>query len=95
MEDEKKTNPKHCFISGGLIRNWSNVVANYLNPVDNLDKYPLVLFRHNKAFNLLMPDGHVEGGFKYTMQEMKFRRYFWWYSKSELTTANEEVWWSR
>ena len=83
------------FPNGGVIGTWTNVVANYLNPVGSLEKYPLVSFRHNKTFNLLMADGHVEGGFRYTMSEMKFRRYFWWYSKTELTTANEDAWWAR
>ena len=86
---------KAAFPSQGLIGTWTNDVANYLNPVNALAKYPLVSFRHNKAFNLLMADGHVEGGFRYTMPEVKFRRHFFWYSKSELTTANEDIWWSR
>jgi|GEM_PF-145042 len=91
---------KATFPNGGLTGNWTTEVANYLNPVGSEARYPMISLRHNKAFNLLMADGHVEGGFKHTMPEEKFRRHFFWYSKSELTKsnafpANANIWWSR
>ena len=79
--------------SGGLNGDWTETVANYLNPVGTKERYPLISFRHNKAFNLLMADGHVDGGFKHTMSEVKFRRHFWWHNKTLLTTPNHDVWW--
>ena len=84
---------KQSYPMEGLIGSWTNTVANFLNPAGTKDYYPLVSFRHNKSSNMLMADGHVEGGFKWTMPEVKFRRHFWWYSKDLLTTANQDVWW--
>ena len=85
---------KQSFIKEGIIGVWTNTVSNFLNPAGTQSYYPLISFRHNKACNLLMADGHVEGGFKWTMPEVKFRRHFWWYSKDLLTSANYDVWWS-
>ena len=79
--------------AGGLNGDWTETVANYLNPVGTKVNYPLISFRHNKATNLLMADGHVEGGLKWTMSEVKFRRHFWWHNKTLLTTPNHDVWW--
>ena len=84
---------KQSYPMEGLIGSWTNTVANFLNPAGTKEYYPLVSFRHNKSCNLLMADGHVEGGFKWTMPEVKFRRHFWWYSKDLLTSANHDVWW--
>ena len=84
---------KDTFVQEGIIGVWTSQVANYLNPVGTQTYYPLVSFRHNKAFNMLMADGHVEGGFRWTMSETKFRRHFWWYNDTYLTSANKDVWW--
>ena len=78
--------------NGGMNGDWTETVANYLNPVGTKASYPLISFRHNKATNLLMADGHVEGGLKWTMSELKFRRHFWWYKQTLLTTPNQDIW---
>ena len=70
---------KDTFIKEGLIGNYTVTPANYLNPVGTQTYFPLISFRHNKAFNMLMADGHVDGGFKWTMSEVKFRRHFLWF----------------
>ncbi|MBR4663333.1 MAG: prepilin-type N-terminal cleavage/methylation domain-containing protein [Lentisphaeria bacterium] len=84
---------KQTFIKEGIIGNYTVTPANYLNPVGTQTYFPLISFRHNKAFNLLMADGHVDGGFRWTMSETKFRRHFFWFSESFLTSANKDVWW--
>ena len=84
---------KYTFPQGGLIGNYTVTPANYLNPAGTQTYFPLISLRHNKAFNLLMADGHVEGGFRWTMSETKFRRHFLWFSESYLTAANKDVWW--
>ncbi len=78
----------------GLIGQWTETVAHYLNPYGDAANHPLISFRHTLSTNLLMADGHAEGGFKPTVSELKFRRHFWWHSKALLTTPNYDVWWS-
>ncbi len=84
---------KYTF-TGGITGPWTETVSRFLNPAQDNITYPIISFRHNKATNLLMADGHVEGGLKWTMPELKFRRHFWWHNKTLLTTPNQDIWWS-
>ena len=56
--------------------------------------YPVIPFRHNKAFNLLVADGHVDGGGKYTIkmsQDLVDRQLNWSYKTGKKVVNNQNM----
>ena len=57
--------------------------------------YPVIPFRHNRTFNLLVADGHVDGGGKYTIampQKLVDRQLNWSYKTGKLTINADAEW---
>ena len=87
---------KHTFGYQGLAGYYTWDFSNWFAPVNANSYLPVVSYRHNKSFNALFADGHVEGGFRYNTSEDKLRRSFLWGHSTHIESGaskNQDALW--